>query len=163
MRRIFVFIICILVLASTLPAAYAADAHAGRHIRPTVVDGKTRGEKIVSQAMHYKGVPYRFGGASPKGFDCSGLVWYVFKQNGKKLPRAADKQFATGKAVKGKELVPGDVVFFSTYTKGASHCGIYMGGGKFIHASSSRGVTVTSLNDSYWKPRYLGARRMIEK
>jgi cell wall-associated NlpC family hydrolase len=122
---------------------------------------KTLGKKITDTALRYKGTPYKFGGTTPKGFDCSGYVWYVYKERGKNIPRTADKQYEAGKKVSYKELQPGDVVFFSTYAKGASHCGIFLGGGKFIHASSSRGVMISSLSDSYWKPRYLGARRLI--
>jgi peptidoglycan hydrolase-like protein with peptidoglycan-binding domain len=119
------------------------------------------GKKITDTALRYKGTPYKYGGISPKGFDCSGYVWYVYKEHGKNIPRTADRQYEAGKKVSYKELQPGDVVFFSTYEKGASHCGIFLGKGKFIHASSSRGVMVSSLSDSYWKPRYLGARRLI--
>jgi cell wall-associated NlpC family hydrolase len=118
-------------------------------------------KEIVATAMKYKGVHYKFGGTTPKGFDCSGFVMYVFDKNGKKLPRTAGKQFEKGRLVSFKELKPADVVFFSTTGKGASHCGIYVGKGKFIHASSSRGVMVSPLSDNYWKKRYLGARRMI--
>jgi len=121
----------------------------------------TTGDKIVATAERYKGVPYKAGGVSPKGFDCSGYVQYVFRQHGKQLPRTADRQYEVGKKVDKKALQAGDVVFFTTDEKGASHCGIYVGKGKFIHASSSRGVIITSLDDSYWKPRYLGARRML--
>lgn len=119
------------------------------------------GETIVSTAMQYQGVPYKWGGTSPKGFDCSGFVQYIYLQNGKSLPRTADKQFEMGKPVGVKDLQPGDVVFFTTYEKGPSHCGIYYGQGKFVHASSSHGVTVSLLTDSYWKTKYLGARRLL--
>lgn len=119
------------------------------------------GEEIVATASKYKGVRYKYGGASPKGFDCSGLVWYVYKEHGYALPRTADKQFEHGKPVKTGDLRPGDVVFFTTTEKGASHCGIFTGQGKFIHASSSKGVIVTAMSDRYWKGRYLGARRML--
>ena len=118
--------------------------------------------KILSTALSYKGVKYRFGGATPTGFDCSGFVMYVFNKHGVKLPRTADKQFEVGKVVKGtKDLKPGDLVFFETYEKGASHVGIYQGDNRFVHASSSRGVTVSGLSEAYYAKRYLGARRVL--
>jgi cell wall-associated NlpC family hydrolase len=117
--------------------------------------------RITITAIKYMGVPYKFGGITPKGFDCSGFVWYVFNQQGKSLPRAADVQYKAGKPIFSNELRRGDLVFFTTYEPGASHCGIYLESGKFIHASSSKGVMISKLEDYYWKPRYLGARRVI--
>lgn len=117
--------------------------------------------RISNTAQRYIGAPYRFGGVSPTGFDCSGFVWYVFNQNGKSLPRTADVQFKIGKPVFQNELQRGDLVFFSTYEPGPSHCGIYLEAGKFIHASSSRGIMISKLDDVYWKPRYIGAKRII--
>ncbi len=118
--------------------------------------------KILDTALSYRGVKYRFGGAAPNGFDCSGFVMYVFNKHGIKLPRTADRQFQTGNPVKGeKDLKPGDLVFFETYEKGASHVGIYQGNNQFIHASSSRGVTVSGLSETYYAKRYLGARRIL--
>jgi cell wall-associated NlpC family hydrolase len=122
---------------------------------------KATGKDIVVTAQKYRGTPYKYGGTSPKGFDCSGFVWYVYAQHGINLPRTADKQYEVGMAVKANDLKPGDVVFFTTEEKGPSHCGIFVGQGKFIHASSSRGVMVSGLADQYWKPRYIGARRML--
>ncbi|WP_369412560.1 C40 family peptidase [Pelosinus baikalensis] len=119
-----------------------------------------KAKQITDTAKTYVGVPYKFGGTNPKGFDCSGFVQYVFHQRKITLPRAADAQYKVGKAITQKELKPGDLVFFSTYEKGASHCGIYLEQGKFIHASS-HGVIVSHLDESYWKTRYLGARRII--
>jgi cell wall-associated NlpC family hydrolase len=116
---------------------------------------------IIATAKRYIGVPYRFGGVTPKGFDCSGYVQFVFNQHDKTLPRAADVQYKTGKFVLRSQLQPGDLVFFTTYEAGPSHNGIYVGNGQFIHASSSRGVMISKLDDSYWKPRYHGSRRVL--
>ena len=118
------------------------------------------GSSVQETAQQYLGVPYRFGGATPQGFDCSGFVMYVFQKHGVKLPRTADVQYTVGRIIDRKRLQPGDVVFFTTYEKGASHEGIYLGQERFVHASSSRGVMISSLSESYWKTRYLGARRM---
>lgn len=117
--------------------------------------------EILSTAKKYIGVPYLFGGTTVKGFDCSGYVQFVFRQHGKNLPRSADIQFSAGRPVERNQLRSGDLVFFTTYEPGPSHNGIYLGNGQFIHASSSRGVMISKLDESYWKPRYIGARRVL--
>lgn len=122
---------------------------------------KIKGSDIVKTASKFKGVPYKFGGTTPKGFDCSGYVQYVFKKEKADLPRSADVQVLKGVFVLQKDLKPGDLVFFSTYEPGASHVGIYAGDGKFWSASTSKGVVLSSLKDSYWKTRYYGARRVL--
>lgn len=114
--------------------------------------------EIVDHALSLVGVPYVFGGSSRSGFDCSGYTQYVFKGSGISLARSSFDQFHSGSSVSRDQLKSGDLVFFNTYTSGASHVGIYIGGGRFVHASNS-GVRVTSLNDSYYASRYLGARR----
>jgi len=112
---------------------------------------------LVDNALSLVGVPYVFGGTSRSGFDCSGYTQYVFKGSGVSLPRTAAEQFKVGSSVSREQLKSGDLVFFQTYTSGASHVGIYIGGGQFAHASNS-GVAVSSLNESYYAGRYLGAR-----
>lgn len=120
-----------------------------------------RGKDIVKTAAKYKGVPYKFGGTTPKGFDCSAYVQYVFGRHDAKLPRTADAQVLDGIFVLKSKLKPGDLVFFSTYASGASHVGIYAGIGKFWSASTSRGVVLDSLDTGYWKEHYYGARRVL--
>lgn len=120
-----------------------------------------QGLEIVATAKNYIGVPYVFGGNTPKGFDCSGFLEYVFKQNGFVIPRLADEQYLLGKAAKVSQLSAGDLVFFTTYTSGASHCGFYVGDRRFLHASSSRGIRIDSLDSEYWSSRFLGARKII--
>ena len=117
--------------------------------------------RIINLAMDYIGVPYVFGGTSPYGFDCSGYVQYVFAKAGVSLPRTADVQYEVGTPISTTELIPGDLVFFSTYTYGASHVGIYVGDGNFIHASSSQGVTISSLSSAYYSSHYIGSRRIL--
>lgn len=118
-------------------------------------------DRITRTAMRYLGVPYMWGGTTFSGVDCSGFVQTVFAKNGINLPRMADGQFSVGRRIAMSFLMPGDLVFFETYTSGASHVGIYIGDGKFIHASL-RGVVIDELSMSYYASRYIGARRLIE-
>ncbi|MDA8220443.1 MAG: NlpC/P60 family protein [Desulfitobacterium hafniense] len=117
---------------------------------------------ILSTAKQYIGVRYQWGGASPStGFDCSGFVYYVFKQNGITLPRVSRDQYTVGTKVSFENLQPGDLVFFSFSGNGVvDHDGIYLGGGQFINSSSSKGVTIYTIGP-YWKSVYVGARRVI--
>lgn len=107
------------------------------------------------------GVTYKTGGTSTNGFDCSGFTRYVFSKLGITLPRQSSAQFKTGTAVSRNEMRPGDLVFFNTSGKGVSHVGIFVGSGKFAHASTSRGVIISSLNESYYAKRYIGAKRVM--
>ena len=117
--------------------------------------------RLIQTSFQYIGVPYWFGGNTPRGFDCSGFTRYVFANIGINLPRMADGQFAIGRPVSTERLQSGDLVFFETYEPGPSHVGIYIGNGQFISATSSRGVAVADLFGHYWGERYLGARRVL--
>lgn len=113
---------------------------------------------LTRSALRFLGTPYVFGGTSAGGFDCSGYVQHVFGTIGIRLPRTADAQFYAGSRVRGG-VTKGDLVFFQTYERGPSHVGIYLGNGSFVH-SSSHGVMVSRLHDSYWASRYIGAKRV---
>ena len=117
--------------------------------------------RLISSSFQYVGVPYWFGGTTPRGFDCSGFTRYVFSQVGISLPRMADGQFSVGRPVSTEKLRAGDLVFFETYEPGPSHVGIYIGNSQFISATSSRGVVVADLFGYYWGERYIGARRVM--
>ncbi|MCD6309439.1 MAG: C40 family peptidase [Candidatus Eremiobacteraeota bacterium] len=121
--------------------------------------GASWSSRVIRTAMKFIGVPYRWGGAGWRGFDCSGFVMRVFAKHGIKLGHDAFRQFAGGSRVLPEQLAPGDLVFFSTYAPGPTHVGIYIGNGKFIHASSSQGIIISNLSDPYFKCRYIGARR----
>ncbi len=141
------------------PATY--EALLGRTM-PDISRGSNYiSRRVIQMSMQYIGVPYVFGGTTPSGFDCSGYVQYVFAHAGISLPRTADVQYTVGTPVATSDLRAGDLVFFSTYTYGASHVGIYLGEGNFIHASSSRGVMISGLGQSYYSSRYIGARRIL--
>ena len=112
--------------------------------------------------MDFLGVPYRNGGSDPSGFDCSGLVQWVFARHGTMLPRETKDQYRVGRGVDLRDVQPGDLIFFETVSRGASHVGIVIGEGRFIHAPNSNGVVrVEPYAANYWIRRYVGARRVI--
>jgi cell wall-associated NlpC family hydrolase len=121
------------------------------------------GTQLADFATGYVGSRYRWGGASPAGFDCTGFVMWVFAQFGVSLPHTEAGQLASGTAVETDDLRAGDVVVFAnTYRRGLSHVGIYLGEGRFVHAADERhGVQVSSLWDGYWGPRYVAATRAL--
>lgn len=115
--------------------------------------------RVINTALKMKGVPYVFGGTTPYGFDCSGFVQYCFRAAGIELPRTCDVQILVGKPIKPNELRRGDLVFFTTYEPGASHVGIYLGDGNFIHAGGSS-VKISPVFTDYYGSRWYGACRI---
>jgi cell wall-associated NlpC family hydrolase len=139
------------------PAAPAPTVEAA----PLPPNIETAGYAIASAALRLQGSPYRPGGTDPSGFDCSGLVKYVFGLYGVDVPRVVRDQYRTGRRVSLDELEPGDLIFFATKTDNVSHVGIVIGGDRFVHAPNARGVVrVDSLVSGYWGERVVGARRM---
>lgn len=126
--------------------------------------GEVPHSAIVQQALALVDVPYRYGGSTPSGFDCSGLVRYVFKSTaGLDLPRRTEDMSRFGQPIDRTELRPGDLVFFDTFRRAFSHVAIYIGDGRFLHAPARGGrVRVEALDDSYWRARFNGARRLLE-
>lgn len=149
--------------AEAVPVTAEEKAKVARERRRVQLAAR-RGQRVkalTSTAHSYLGTPYLMGGTTRRAIDCSAFIQNVYRAHGIKLPRTADVQYNRGKKVPRGQEQPGDLVFFETYLPGASHVGIYLGGGKFIHASSSRGVTITPLNSYYFGPRYLGAKRVF--
>ena len=130
---------------------------------PSLLARRFDGRAIAQFALGFRGVPYRLGGADPGGFDCSGLVQYVFAQYGVAVPRVVEQQYEVGDKVRPSEIQPGDLIFFNTKSRGrgASHVGIAIGQDTFVHAPNSSGVVrIEALGQGYWGSRYIGARRI---
>lgn len=125
-------------------------------------DSWSQRSNITRTACMYRGARYVRGGTSGAGFDCSGFVRFLYARQGIKLPHSSSAQYQCGTPVSRAALQPGDVVFFAgTYRHGISHVGLYLGGGKFIHASTSRGgVRIDDLTSDYYRRKYAGARRI---
>ena len=116
--------------------------------------------KLTTQYRDWKGVPYKYGGMSKRGIDCSGFVYITYKkQFDVKLPRSTIKQSKTGTHIPQWKLTAGDLVFFKTGIV-KKHVGIYLGNRKFLHASTSKGVTISSMDNIYWRKKYWKAQRI---
>jgi len=132
-------------------------------IAPDLTARRFDGRAIAQFALGFRGVPYRLGGADPGGFDCSGLVQYVFAQYGISVPRIVEQQYEIGDTIRPAEIKPGDLIFFNTTKRGdgASHVAIAIGQDSFVHAPNSSGVVrIETLGSAYWGARYVGARRV---
>ena len=129
---------------------------------PVTITGHGSGGGVLLMAVRNVGARYVWGGTSPVGFDCSGFVWYVHTALDRPVSRVLEGQLSGGPRIPKDGLEPGDTVFFAnTYRRGLSHAGIYIGDGRFVHASDeSSGVTISSLSDAYWGARYVGATRL---
>jgi len=118
-------------------------------------------DSVINTALKFLGVPYRNGGTDPSGFDCSGFIQYVFNALGVALPREVRDQYRVGQDVSLDDVKAGDLLFFQTVSRGASHVGMAIGPGQFVHAPSSRGVVrVERYTAQYWASRFVGARRL---
>ena len=142
------------------PSAAALNGTAGSSSSASAPS--VSGSAIVTEAQKYLGTPYVYGGSSASGFDCSGFTMYIFSQVGISLPHGATSQYRMCRSVTTAERAPGDLVFFATGGSGIGHVGIYLGGGQFIHSSTSSGVIISSLYESYYARTYLYAARLID-
>lgn len=129
----------------------------------SVSSNASEGARIVATAKNYLGVPYVYGGTSPSGFDCSGFVYYVYRQCGYSITRTATAQNGDGYYVSRSSLQPGDIIiFYNSAMSGIGHAGIYIGDNQFIHASSGSGkVVISSLSSTYYNTHYYSARRVV--
>lgn len=149
------------------PLFFRKGASTGVAVSPSALNGgaaasSRKADAIIATAKKYIGVPYLWGGTTPKGFDCSGFVQYVFRAHGIQLNRTCVTQYTQGTYVSKSNLKPGDLVFFqNTYKAGISHVGIYIGNNQFIQSSSSKGIVISSLSNSYYIKHYYGARRVL--
>ena len=125
-------------------------------------DDESIGRQLAECARELVGLPYVYGGTSTSGFDCSGFVQYVYRQNGYEINRTATAQLRDGYAVKYEDMKPGDILYFG-YDEVATHVGIYVGGGEFVHAENSgTGVVVSKLSQPWYAARFLCAHRIAE-
>jgi cell wall-associated NlpC family hydrolase len=126
------------------------------------VTGRNAGKLAAALARDQVGVPYRYGGNSPSGFDCSGLVQYVYGKLGVNLPRKSREMAAVGQLVPVHALLPGDLVFFRVNKRRVSHVGIYVGNDKFVHATKSgHPVRKDSITNPWWWERFVVGRRLF--
>ena len=161
--------LCLLILTVAISACASTGrqiSDAGRstpeHAGVAVHGSADAGERIARQALAMLGTPYRYGGASPQtGFDCSGLVWYSFLQSGIDVPRTAREQYRSARKIALRDAIEGDVLFFEDEEM-LSHIGIYVGGGRFVHApASGRTVSVASLDGAYYQRHLVGVGRLL--
>lgn len=148
--------------AAGLAAAWSLLA-GGCATLPQAPPDASAAARVVRLATSLQGKPYRYGGTTPAGFDCSGFVQYVFREAaGIKLPRTSRSQFGAARRVPRGNEEPSDLLFFDINGRGISHVGIYLGQGRFVHAPSSGGeVKISNGNDSYWRSRFRGVGRVL--
>lgn len=155
----------ILMLSSVILGGCASNqqlspAPSHTQYQPAVsAPGSEAAEKLWQVFERYQGAPYHYGGTTGRGFDCSGFITTAYRESmGQQLPRSTSQMLRHGKVVQPGQIKPGDIVFFRIAGKD-QHAGIYMGGNRFIHASTSSGVIMSDLNGYYWRDRLSQARR----
>jgi len=168
MRSLFAASFALFLAVHSTFALAADDAHPPQFTPSLATDNDSylaRAHDIVLSAMGFLDIPYRWGGSTPEaGFDCAGLVQYVFKQAlGTLLPRTSYDMGVMGLAISTADLLPGDLVFFNTLRRPFSHVGIYIGENRFIHAPRrGKQVEIVDMTGRYWQQRYNGARRLAQ-
>lgn len=149
-----------LLLSGALVLSGCGSAH--RVAESPAAATSSIGTEVAMRALSLLGTPYKWGGATPGGFDCSGLVRYVHEQIGIATPRTAAEQFEAAREVQLRNLAPGDLLFFRISGSRVSHVAIYTGEGRFIHApQTGRPVELRTLDDEFYRPRLAGAGRLF--
>ncbi|WP_181574062.1 NlpC/P60 family protein [Enterobacter sp. 148H3] len=154
-------ILCILFSRTSLSAPGVNPAELSHPIN----DDKHIRDRLLAEFWRWEGVKYKLGGNSRHGIDCSSLMQEIYHASfadriGEQLPRTTSRQIALGKEASRETLRPGDLVFFSL-SAGVRHVGVYIGDAQFIHASTSRGVMISSVDDRFWKKRFITGRRVF--
>lgn len=150
--------------STTLDSNLTVETNSTEH-NITVVKEPSKVEKVISLAKSKFGSPYVYANAGPDKFDCSGFVYYVFKSNNIKIPRTSRDQATSGDKLTRDEIKKGDILLFDTGNRGhVNHSGVYLGDGKFIHASSgkAKGVTISSLDKGFYPDKFRWGIRKIE-
>lgn len=149
-----------------LPSRKKLPKHTTRYMGAAIADKNFLSDLVAEKALSFLGTPYRPGGSSQRGFDCSGLVHYVYSQSGVELPRASYAQARKGAVIGKTELKKGDLVFFRTARRKQApinHVGIYLGNQQFVHSPAVGGVVrIDRLSDPYWRRTFITARRIVE-
>ena len=149
-----------LVLAFLLAGCASAPSRAPESSTRSIRASAEMSDDAATHALKMVGRPYKYGGSSPAGFDCSGLVMYSYSKAGLELPHGTDKQRAVSRLIKTSEVRRGDVLFFNQEGKRYGHMGIYVGNGRFVHApSSGKSVRTDALGAAYWQRHLSEARR----
>jgi len=166
-KKIILSVLCFILFSACGTVRRSAPETAGNSSPPSMVSVSSTALDAVQVSLEqahrdWKGTPYKLGGASSKGVDCSSFVHIVFDRYfGIKLPSNTRRQLKTGEAIRKTSLRTGDLVFFRTERK-TLHVGIIVEDDQFLHASTSKGVMISSLSEHYWSGRYLASRRVFE-
>ena len=152
--------LCLMVIICACGQPARVQTPVAREARTAESVSSYRAKLLYKQYREWRGVRYKYGGLSKKGVDCSGFVYLTYRDKfGRKIPRTTAKLAVAGKSVKRQDLRAGDLVFFKTGGK-KRHVGIYIEKNKFVHASTSKGVIISSLDNVYWRGHYRHARRL---
>lgn len=158
-------LIVILTLASCASTPESHNPVSHRPVKPPVSEqpahSASRHQQIARIVRRMRGRPYQYGGTTPSGFDCSGLVWYSHYQVGIRVPRTAAQQYRAGRKISHRKIRPGDLLFYRISRTNPYHVATYTGNGQFVHApSSGKKVMAVDMQNPYWKKRLIGIRRL---
>lgn len=162
MKSLLLIILFILSACAGTPEPHypATPEQSATRSTPSPTPDTSQRSRITAIVRNMIGAPYQYGGTTPSGFDCSGLVWYSHKKAGIAVPRTASQQYKTGKKVSAGNMKPGDLLFFRIHNTRTLHVATYVGKRTFVHApSSGKKVRTEKLDNPYWSKRLIGSRR----